>query len=72
MHKLKSHHQKFLKAVAEVSKTHGEAASEFALVKKADVNKAFTAGAAANAEPVCILWGFDPTTGLEICLKWSS
>jgi len=72
MHKLKSHHQKFLNAVAEVSMNHGEAASDFVLVKKVDLSHAFTEGAATKDEPVCILWGFDPTTGQEICLKWSS
>jgi hypothetical protein len=64
-------HKGFLRAVAIVSTEHEDAASEFFIVKKDELQRALPTVAKSEAS-VCILWGFDPATNQEVCLQWSN
>ncbi|HXA18200.1 MAG TPA: hypothetical protein VN380_14470 [Thermoanaerobaculia bacterium] len=70
MKDLSAQHQKFLDAVVEAANIHTEAASEFVLVKKQDLQGALAVQDHAAGGETCLLWGHDPITGQPICLQW--
>lgn len=63
-------HHDFLHAIAHASAGHKPAAADFVVVKKDQLEAALPSSAKKEAS-VCVLWGFNPATGEEICLQWS-
>jgi len=68
---LQQHHEHFLQDVATVGANHGNAADAFVVVKKADLAETLPNVTKTEAS-VCVLWGFNPATGEEVCLQWSN